>query len=80
MKANGQPDDRDLFLFQTGCRCLEKAGGHLTAAGMAFKDTPLSRDLHNLMRLFLAVERAANRLRANVELAQAVQLELVDDG
>ena len=79
MNANGQPDDKDLFLIQTGCLALQKASGHLTAAGLSFEDTPLSRELHSLMRQFLAVERAATRLRKNVEVSQAPQMELMDD-
>lgn len=79
MNAEGHPDDKDLFLFRTGCVSLRKAGDHITAAGLCFDQTPLDRELRKLMKEFLKVEREANRLRKNVEISQADQLELVED-
>lgn len=79
MNANGHPDDKDIFLIQTGCRALRKAKDNLTAAGLSFEDTPLSRDLRLLMKHMLQVERDANRLRSRVEVSDAPQMELVPD-
>lgn len=79
MNAQGHPDDKDLFMFQSGCRALEKARNHLTAAGLAFEETPVGHDLRDCMRKLLGVEKHANRLRQNVEVSTASQLELVED-
>ena len=79
MNAQGQPDEKDLFLFQTGCRQLEKCRNNLTAAGLAFEGTPVASPLRLLMRDLLKAEKEATTLRKGVEVATAAQLELVTD-